>query len=158
MSQIASFTYLKESDVPFLGFWSKPKPRFFRKPENKFTELLRQHTLRESVLESVDGVYVALAFAWLELTDRRFKTEADPVLKTLRRQVGGSHWLMKFNDVRGVSLLKESLPQSDWPSFLHRIGVDEENYAWPSFEAARHFVFERLSDLKSGEALLVSVG
>src|SRR5688572_11196167 len=99
MSQIASFAYLRESDVPFLGFWSKPKQRLFRKPESKFNELLRQHTLRERVFKTADGVYVALVFAWLELNEQSLVTGADPVIETVRRRVSGSHWLVKSSDL-----------------------------------------------------------
>jgi hypothetical protein len=72
MSQIASFTVLKASDVSHLGFWSKPKPRLFRKPECRFNELLRPHVLKEQVFREADGAYVALVFAWLESLDKRF--------------------------------------------------------------------------------------
>lgn len=158
MSQIASFTYLKESDVPFLGFWSKPKPRFFRKPESKFVEWLQQHTLRESIFEAADGVYVALVFAWLELEGEWIDSEADPVLHTVRKHVGGSHWLVKPNDLRSTFLIKQPLSENDWPSFLGKIGDDKDYYHWPCFDVARHFVTERLLELQTGEAMLVSVG
>ena len=158
MSQIASFVYLKEADVPFLGFWSKPKARLFRKPESKFNELLRQHTLRESIFKSADGVYVALVFAWLELEDREFAGRADPVLNTLRRRISGSHWLVKSSDPQPLFRTTAPLHESDWASFLGKIHVDERNYGWSSFETARGFVVERLSELQTGEALLISVG
>jgi len=72
MSQLASFTYMKAADAPFLGFWSRPKPRLFRKPEYKFTGFLHQHALRESVFDDTDGVHVGLVLAWIESQDERF--------------------------------------------------------------------------------------
>jgi hypothetical protein len=158
MSQIASFTYLKESDVPFLGFWSKPKSRLFHKAESKFTELLRQHALREAVLEAADGVYVALVFAWLEKNGGWLDGEADPVLHTVRKQVGGSHWLAKSGDVQRVLSIKEQLSQSEWSSFLQKINGNEANCDWHSFDTVIRFVRERLCEVKSGEALLISIG
>lgn len=158
MSQIASFTYLKQSDVPLLGFWSKPKRRLFRKPESKFDEMVRQHTVRESIFEAADGVYVAFVFAWLELKGWWVASEEDPVIHTVRRQVGGSHWLVEFRHRQNILSIREPLPQSEWPCFLQKIGANESEYDWHSFDKARRFVLEKLCELKTEECLIVSVG
>lgn len=159
MSQIASCTVLKVSDVPHLGFWSKPKPRLFRKSENRFDELLKPHVIREHLFEDSDGVYVALVFVWLESLDTRFSKEADPVIGTVRKNLGGSHWLMEFADRRLVALLSKPLVEIEWPTFLGKNGIASEIvYEWKSFDAARLFVHDRLSELKPDEALLISIG
>ena len=157
MSQIASFTYLNVSDVPLLGFWSKPKPRLFRKPENKFPEFLKQHALRESIFEC-DGIYVALVFAWIEVQDLNFAKDADPVINSVRKHVEGSHWLVTSANSSFLTVLDKPLKQSDWPIFLRNIGCDAEHFDWTCFEEAKRYVRERISDLKFSEALLVSVG
>lgn len=159
MSQIASFTILKVSDVPNLGFWSKPKPRLFRKPECKFEELLRPHVLREHVFCEADGAYVALVFAWLDSLDKKFAKDADPVIGSVRKNLGGSHWLMEFADRRLVTLISEPLTESDWPKFLRRVAIaSESGFAWKSFDAARLFLLDRLSELQPTEAMLISIG
>ncbi len=159
MSILASFTFLKASDVPHLGFWSKPKPRWFRAPENKFSELLRQHTLREVIFDGSDGIYVAFVFAWVELQDDRFGRYVNPVIGSLMKYIGGSHWILQFKDQRISGLIEESFPECEWRAFLNKIeaskGVDFE---WASFEAARCFVHARILELGPDEAILVSVG
>ncbi|MBK8038327.1 MAG: hypothetical protein IPK22_14530 [Verrucomicrobiaceae bacterium] len=159
MSQIASFTVLKVSDVPHLGFWSKPKPRLFRKPESRFDELLRPHILRAQVFGEADGVYVALVFAWLESLDKRFSKEAAPVIGSVRKNLGGSHWLMEFADRRLVPMISKPLVESEWTTFLSKIDTSSgRQFAWNSFDEARLFVRDQLSELKPTEALLISIG
>lgn len=159
MSQIASFTVLKESEASNLGFWSKPKPRLFRKPVNMFEELLRPHVLREQSFGGGDGVYVALVFAWIDTLDAEFAAEADPVIHSVRKNLGGSHWLMKTADMRLVGMLDTPLAESEWPTFLRKIGVeDDSEFERGAFETARLFVRDRLSELKPNEAVLVSIG
>jgi hypothetical protein len=159
MSQIASFTVLKASDVPHLGFWSKPKPRLFRKPENMFDALLRPHVLREQIFGEADGAYVALVFAWIDSLDKGFSERTDTVVDTLRKNLGGSHWLLKSAEVRLVALLGKPLADSEWPTFLRRIDVENgSSFEWSAFETARLFVRDRLSELKPNEAMLVAIG
>lgn len=158
MSQIASFTYLKESDVPFLGFWSKPKARLFRRPVSRFDEFLRQHTLRKSIFEAADGVYVAFAFAWFEMKGWWSASEEDPVIETVRRHLEGSHWLVEFRHQQKILPLRETFSQREWPSLLLKVGVNEADFERDAFEVALHFVLERFAELKVGEALLVSIG
>lgn len=159
MSQIASFTVLNVSDVPNLGFWSKPKPRLFRKPESRFDELLRPHVLREQVFEEADGVYIGLVFAWLESLDNRLAKEADPVIGSVRKNLGGSHWLMEFPDRRLVTLISKPLAQTEWLTFLHKINSEcGSAFDWNSFDIARLFLLDQLSELKPTEALLISIG
>lgn len=159
MSQIASFTVLKASHVPQLGFWSKPKPRLFRKPVNMFDELLRPHVLREQSFGDADGVYVALVFAWIDSLDAKLSEEADPVVHEVRKNLGGSHWLLTSADMRLVGMLGKPLAESEWPEFLRKIGVeDDSEFEWGAFETARLFVRDRLSELKPDEAMLVSIG
>jgi len=158
MSQIASFTYLRESDIPFLGFWAKPKLRLFRKPVSKFDEMLRKHAIREFVFGAADGVYVAFVFAWFELKGCWSASEEDPVIHTVRRWIEGSHWLVECRHRQKILSISGSLPQSEWPLFLQKIGAKESDYDWRFFDAAAHFVHDRVSELQVGEALLVSVG
>jgi hypothetical protein len=159
MSQITSFTVLKASDVPHLGFWSKPKPRLLRKPENMFDELLRPHVLREQIFGDADGAYVALVFAWIDSLDKRFSERTDPAVETLRKNLGGSHWLMKSTDAPLVASLGKPLAESEWPTFLRRIDVENESeFEWSAFETARLFVRDRMHELKANEAMLVSIG
>ena len=159
MSQLASFTVLKASDVPHLGFWSKPKPRLFRKPECKFSELLGQHTLRESTFDDSDGIYVAFVLAWMELQDEKFGRYANPVIGSLMKYIGGSHWILQFKDQRLSALIEKPLPECEWGTFLTKIEASKEiDFEWASFEAARRFVHARFLELKQDEALLVSVG
>jgi len=159
MSQIASFTYLKAFDVPHLGFWSKPKPRLFRKPECKFDELLRPHVLREQLFEEADGVYVALVFVWLKTVDQRFSWEADPIIDSVRKNIGGSHWLMKFADQRLIQVFHNPLAEIEWRTFLTKMNIESESeFDWKSFNVTAVFVRDRLSDLKPSEALLTSTG
>ena len=159
MSQIASFTVLKASDVPRLGFWSKPKPRLFRKPECRFEELLKPYVLREQVFEEADGSYVALTFAWLESLDKSFSKEADPVIGTVRKNLGGSHWLLKFADQRLLALCSKPFAESERTSFMGKFGVENEGEVdWDSVDAARLFLCDRLSELKPDEALLIAIG
>jgi hypothetical protein len=159
MSQLASITVLKASDVPHLGFWSKPKPRWFRKPESKFSEFLEKHRLRESIFDYSDGIYVAFVLAWIELQDEKFERYANPVIKSLMKYAGGSHWILQFKDQHLSALIEKPLPESEWETLLNKIGASKEiDFEWDSFEAARGFVYEKLLDLKEGEALLISVG
>jgi hypothetical protein len=159
MSQIASFTFLNAADVPHLGFWSKPKPRLFRKPECKFDELIRPHILREQLFEESDGIYVALVFVWLETLDKKFSKEADPVIGTVRKNLGGSHWLLKFADQRLITLISKPLAESDWPTFLSRVDIGSGGeFEWNSFDVARLFLRDRLSELQPTEAMLISIG
>ena len=159
MSQLASFTVLKKSDVPHLGFWSKPKPRWFRKPESKFSELLGQHTLRESIFDYSDGIYVAFVLTWIELQDQNFGRYVNPVIGSLMKHIGGSHWILQFNDQRLADLIKNPMPELEWESFLRKIEASKEvDFEWASFDAARCFFYEKLLELKQDEAMLVSVG
>lgn len=158
MSQIASFTVLKLSDVPNLGFWSKPKPRLFRKPECMFDELLRPHVLRERIFGEADASYVALVFAWIDSLDKKFSKEADRVIGSVRKHLGGSHWLMESADQRLVELLNKPLTEIEWPKFLEKIHIENGNeFVWGSFDTARLFVRDRLSELKPNEAMLISI-
>lgn len=59
MSQLSSFVRLRLTDVPHRGFWSKPKPRLFRKPESRFDEFLRRHEVASRTYDRA-GVEVAL--------------------------------------------------------------------------------------------------
>ena len=159
MSQIASFTVLRASDVPHLGFWSKPKPRLFRKPESKFEELLRPHVLRENTFGEADGVYVALVCAWIDSLAGSFSKQADPVIDSVRKNLAGSHWLLKFADQRLLALLDTPCSESDWRTFQRKIDIeDASEFDRGTFDGARVFVRERLSELKPDEAMLVSIG
>jgi hypothetical protein len=159
MSQIASFTYLKASDVPFLGFWSKPKPRWFGRAENKFSEYLEPHTLREFIFSETDGVYVAFVFAWLELQDKNFARYANPVISSLLQNLGGAHWLVQFADRRLAAALDNPLPESQWPSLLREIeALPDVDFEWESFDISRSYVRDRILEVQDAEALLISVG
>lgn len=159
MSQIASFTVVKASDVPHLGFWSKPKPRLFRKPRSMFEELLRPHVLRQQIFDQADAVHVALVFAWIDSLDGSFAKQADPVIDSVRKHLGGSHWLMTSADRRLLSLSDSPLSETGWAVLLRRIdGDDPDPFDRGAFDAARSFVFDRLSELQPGEAMLVSIG
>jgi hypothetical protein len=159
MSQIASFTVLKTSDVPHLGYWSKPKPRLFRKPRSMFEELLRPHVLRERIFDEADAVHVALVFAWIDSLDENFSKEADPVIDSVRTHVGGSHWLMKTADQRLLALIDSPLTETEWAALLRKIdGENPDAFDRGGFDAARIFVFDRLSELEPKEAMLVSIG
>jgi hypothetical protein len=159
MSQLASFTYFNAVKVPFLGVWSKPQPRWFRRPENKFNDYLKPHTLREYIFDETDGIYVAFVFAWLELRDKNFAKYPNPVISSLLRNLGGAHWLVQFADRRLATALENPLPELQWPSLLREIeahpGIDFE---WESFDIARNYVRDRILELQDAEALLVSVG
>ena len=159
MSILASFTFLKASDVPHLGFWSKPKPRLFRRPECKFPELLKQHTLREFLFDDSDGIYVAFVLAWMESQDERFGRYVNPVIGSLMKYIGGSHWVLQFKDRCLSDLIKEPLRECEWRAFLTKIEASREiDFEWASFETARRFVYARILELEPDEALLVSVG
>lgn len=159
MSQIAVFTFTKASDVPHFGFWSKPKPRLFRRAECKFDEFLKERAKRQESFTGGDGVYVALVFAWIEAQDKSFSEEADPVIETVRKNVSGSHWLPKFPDQRLRLLIEKPMAETEWIPFLSSLGIEEiEGYRLNLFNEARRFVHEKFSELKEDEALLVSVG
>ena len=159
MSQIASFTVLKTSDVPHRGYWSKPKPRLFRKPRSMFEELLRPHVLRERIFDEADAVHVALVFAWIDSLDENFSKEADPVIDSVRTHVGGSHWLMKTADQRLLALIDSPLTETEWAALLRKIdGENPDAFDRGGFDAARICVFDRLSELEPKEAMLVSIG
>ena len=159
MSQIAVFTSLRAKDVPFLGFWSKPKLRFFRRPESKFDEFLERNALRQVTYTSSDGVYVALVFAWIDQRDVTFSRDANIIIETVRKHVSGSHWLVRAEPGRLLPVIGAGMTDGDWCSFLGTLGVDSsEGYRLDLFESARRFVHEQLSAMQAGEALLVSVG
>ncbi len=159
MGQLASFTYIRTKDAPFLGFWSKPKPRWFRRPENKFDEYLRQHALRESVFQDADGYYIALIFGWIEFQDKKCARRYEhPLTESLQKNLGGAHWLIAFED-RQLSLFDDMLPESEWSAFLARIGEGPQaDFEWESFDLSRRYVHDRFAELQNGETLLVSVG
>lgn len=158
MSQIATFTYLKESDIPFLGFWSKPKKRLFRRPECMFGVLLKEHQLRSSVFDDGDGSYVELVFMQLELLDAQFRNEHDPVLDTVRARVEGSHWLVTHSDRRLARWLNQQLNEGEWLDFLRQVDAIEFGYLLSRFEKARWFVKSCIENLNPEEAALVSIG
>jgi hypothetical protein len=159
MSQIASFTVLKTSDVPHLGFWSKPKPRLFRKPRSMFEELLRPHVLRERIFDEADAVHVALVFAWIDSLDGNLSKEADPVIDSVRTHVGGSHWLMTSADQRLLALIDRPITETEWAALLRKIDVQASDaFDRGAFDAARICVVDRLSELQPNEAMLVSIG
>lgn len=159
MGQIATFIVFQASAVPHLGFFTKPKPRLFRRPECMFDELLRPHVLHEHIFEAADAVYVALVFAWIDFIDQTFSMEADPVVGSVRKNLGGSHRLLKFADQRLLPLFCKPILERDWPAFLLRIGIDYcSEYDLIIFDTARLFVRDRLSELKPGEAMLISIG
>jgi hypothetical protein len=158
MSQIAVFTYLKDSDVPFLGFWSKPKARIFGKPVSKFEEHLQEHLLRQESFSGADGVYVAFVFAWVEQQDKGFSRETDPVIGTVRKNVQGSHWLLRSADARRSPRFAEGPTKDGWAEFLGSLGVGvQEGYRFDLFNLARAYAHARVSALQPAEALLVSV-
>jgi hypothetical protein len=137
MSQITTFIYLAEDDVPKLGFWSKPQPRWFRSPECKFYEYLRDNQIRESVFDAADGVYVALVFAWLEHKDVSWEMDPDPVILTVRRNMGGDG------------------------SYLLLFKTPDENLDWfdrRAFDRARIYVADRISEIGENESLLITIG
>lgn len=158
MGMIASFTVIKEKDVPFLGVWSKMRRGFFRR-RYVFCELLKEHTLREAVFESADGYYVALVFGWLDINDERFERDVEPFIRTVRRQrhMGGSYWLITSSNLAATSFLKQPMSESQWREFLRMIGEREEELRLELFEEARHFAVQQISELRPGEALFVSV-
>ena len=124
-----------------------------------FDELLRPHVLHEHVFEAADAVYVALVFAWIDFIDQTLAMEADPVVGSVRKNLGGSHWLLKFADQRLLPLFCKPILERDWPAFLLRIGIDYcSEYDLIIFDTARLFVRDRLSELKPGEAMLISIG
>lgn len=159
MSQIASFVVLKASTVPDLAIFSKPKPRLFRRPDCMFSALLRPHVLQEFIFDAADGVYVALVFAWIDLRDKTFSRESDPVIDCVRKNLGGCHWLLKFADQRLLPLLCNPINEVEWPAFLVQIGCDNcSTYDLSIFSEARLFVHNRLSELGPTDAMLVSIG
>ncbi len=158
MSQIASFTYIRESDVPFLGFWSKPQRRLFGKAEDKFGEYLTLHKTGEVIFKDCDGVYVALVLAFLQLKEPSIEDGADPVIQTVRKQVSGSHWLLNANAAIRVAPISEPITQSSWVPFLQSLGCNASEFSLDFFDRARGFVVGRILDIKPGEALLISVG
>ena len=158
MSQIASFTFLRASDVSFLGFWSKPKPRLFRKPIGQFSDFLRQHALREMMFDGADGVYVALVFAWLE-TIHRAAHEEDPVIRTVRKNIGGSHWLIKHPSSYTAAKTTQHFQPEDLQTIATKFGIETEfQLEMTSVYLALSFVEERLAEVTTEEALLVSIG
>lgn len=159
MSQIASFTYLKQTDVPFLGFWSKPKPRLFRAPVNQFPQLLQQHALKEHVFDKADGVYVGLVLAWMELEDREFQDDKDPVIRTMQKNLGGSHWILKWEHRRLLPLLATDISSGAWSKVCSLAAPEQpEMFDESQFHLAQSEVHQRLSEIAEGEALLVAVG
>lgn len=156
MGLIASFTVIKETDVPFLGVWSKLRRGFFR-PKYRFYELLKEHTLREAVFEAADGYYVALVFGWLDLNRDEFERDMAPFIDTVRRHMGGSYWLITSSNLAATSFLKEPMPESQWPEFLRMISETEGELRLELFEEARQFAVQQISELRPGEALFVSV-
>jgi hypothetical protein len=124
-----------------------------------FEELLRPHVLRERIFDEADAVHVALVFAWIDSLDENFSKEADPVIDSVRTHVGGSHWLMKTADQRLLALIDSPLTETEWAALLRKIdGENPDAFDRGGFDAARIFVFDRLSELEPKEAMLVSIG
>ena len=158
MSEIASFTYLRAADVPFLGLWSKPQPRFFRKPICKFSEFLQEHALRELIFDGTDGVYISLVFAWLE-TSHRAADKEDPVIRTVRKNIGGCHWLIKHTSPYVAAMAAHHFQPEALISFSTEQGPETGfNPETSSLNLALSYVEQRLSEITAAQALLVSVG
>jgi hypothetical protein len=158
MSQLASFTYLKIEHVSMLGFWSKPKPRLFRSSESKFEDYLNEKQLRHFIFKSADGVYVALVFAWLHSLDSSLMHDPDPVIETVRRNVGGSHWLLMHSSQKSLKLLSIETSTESFTAWRKNMG---EKLSWnehDAFESARKYLIDKIADIALNEALLVSVG
>jgi hypothetical protein len=158
MSQIGSFTYLAATHVPMLGFWSKPKPRLFRSPESKFQDYLCEKKLRDFTFGAADGVYVALVFAWLQHSDSSFGKGVDPVIETVRRNVGGSHWLLLHDDRRWLNVISASPSDESLSVFLKNTGDASSWFERSNFDLARKYVADRIAEIAVNESLLVSVG
>ena len=141
-----------------LGFWSKPKPRLFRSPESKFQDYLCEKKLRDLVFGASDGVYVALVFAWLQHLDASFGKGADPVIETVRSNVGGSHWLLLHDDRRWLNVISASPSEDTMSFFLKTIRDASSWFERSSFDLARKYVADRISEIAVNESLLVSVG
>jgi len=158
MSQLASFMFLRDSDVPFLGFWSKPKPRWFRSPENLFDQYLKPRVLREYVCDE-DGLYVALCFGWIAREDRAFERNQDPVAQTLNRNLGGAQWIVRPDDRRFFGNVRNGVSPSLWQELVHTLAPDLDAELNPeAFERASRYVVAKVDELNDREALLVSVG
>ncbi|HYF36409.1 MAG TPA: hypothetical protein VD994_14030 [Prosthecobacter sp.] len=159
MGLIASFDYVKTSDVPFLGFWSMPKRRLFRSPLVEFDKRLAEHALKSLVFSQTDGVYVALVFAWLETCTPVLKREADPVIETLRRRLKGSYWLLQHDDRAIVEALQKAMEPREWDAFLRQLkeGADL-GWSLDSYSDARLYLRDRIMEVTPMTALLVSVG
>lgn len=104
------------------------------------------------------GFYVALVFAWFELKGLWSEEEEDPVVKTVRKNIEGAHWLIEVRHARKILQNVKPFSADEWRALLQRLGEREADFVRDFFEAALQFVLERLSELKDGEALLVSIG
>lgn len=158
MSQLASFTFIKESDLPFLGFWSKPKSRLLRRPEQRFDQYLAARSLREYICDT-DGFYVALCFVWIEHENPAFTRNQDPVAGTLIKNLGGAHWLLRADDRKFLVSIATPIASTEWEAIIPVIAKDHYDGLNPDiFEKARAFTAARCAELHNDEALLVSIG
>ena len=158
MSEIASFTYIKAFDATFLGAWSKPKPRWFRFPENRFNEFMSAHLLRKLVFEETDGCYVSFVFEWLGTHKEVREAEVDPVIHFVRYNLGGDQWLLHHADKQFATLLDRTMERTEWEAFLKKMKASPDFLSGKeSFDTARVFVRDRISEIGQSEALLVSV-
>lgn len=159
MSQIASFTYLRSSDVPLIGFWSKPKARLFKLPSSQFFEFISKHANRRLIFDSGDGLYIALVFAWLTKNVPSFEDEVDLVLNTVRKHTGNSCWLFSYRDKFIAEYLGNALSDKEWIDFQHDIVPEMRNDLLKDrFQTASTFVKRSIEELQRDEALLVWVG
>jgi hypothetical protein len=124
-----------------------------------FDELLRPYVLHEFIFDAGDAAYIALVFAWINFMVQTFSREADPVIDSVRKDLGGSHWLLKFGDQRLRLLLRIPIFESEWSTFAMRIASDKYSESdLCAFSMARLLVSDRLSELKPSEAMLISIG
>ena len=106
MSQLAFFTFLPQKKAAFLGLWSMPERRLFRKPICRFEERLTENLLHESVYDG-DGLFIALVFAILEKHGIYSILNEDPVAKTLRKRLEISCWILSWLDQEIATDLEE---------------------------------------------------
>lgn len=157
MSQVASFFYFPAEKIPFLGAWSVRKKMLFWRSHSDFYNKLIMHTTKTSDYPE-SGLDIAIAFAIFE-QEGVFPHDEDPIVKTLRRNLEGSYWLIEPKDVPlfenyhrtwEIDIL-EILPKEI-------IGADSFVPSVKLLNQAKEYILDRVKEMAYGDAILVSVG
>jgi hypothetical protein len=110
--------------------------------------------LRDVAFLDADGVYVALAIRWLNEKNIADFSCNDPVIDTLRKNTGESHWIITFNHSFDKFVNNPNLITNNNFSDNDMIA----DFRFSNFELALKFIKSRILELQHSEALLISIG